>query len=118
MKNDVYYYFHCNEYISLICHYRCTFPSRYRGENILSLAADDLVCMTSAIGILTAVLLILTIMVFVALATTVLYRKRGCLPCPKSPSGQYVAVYTQEHDEPRVAISDQKALVKEVEIYA
>lgn len=98
----------------------CTFPSRYRGKNILSLEADDLVCLTSPIGILTTVLLILTIMVLVALATTLIYKKRHCFPCLKDSNGHYVAVYTQDdyHNEPRVSISDEKTLVKEVEIYA
>lgn len=98
----------------------CTFPSRYRGRNILSLEADDLICLTSPLGILTIVLLILTIMVLMALGTTIVYKKRHCFPCLKDPDGHYVAVYTTDdyQDEPRVSISDEKTLVKEVEIYA
>lgn len=86
----------------------------------MSLEAGELVCMTSPIGILTIVLLILTIMVLVALGTTIIYKKRHCFPCLKDPDGHYVAVYTTDdyHDEPSVSISDEKTLVKEVEIYA
>ncbi|XP_061184646.1 insulin-like growth factor-binding protein complex acid labile subunit [Saccostrea echinata] len=99
----------------------CTHPSRYRGKNILSLEADDLTCMTSAVGVLATVLLTLTIMVLSALGMTVVYKKRQCLPCFKDSSGQYVAVYTMDdgqRNEPSVTISDTKTLVKEVEIYA
>lgn len=55
-----------------------------------------------------------------ALGTTIVYKKRHCFPCLKDPDGHYVAVYTTDDypDEPRVSISDEKTLVKEVEIYA
>ncbi|XP_062616206.1 leucine-rich repeat transmembrane protein FLRT3-like isoform X2 [Saccostrea cucullata] len=64
----------------------CTYPSRFRGKNILSLEADDLTCMTSAVGVLATVLLTLTIMVLSALGMTIVYKKRHCLPCLKDPS--------------------------------
>lgn len=86
----------------------------------MSLEADDLICLTSPLGILTIVLLILTIMVLMALGTIIVYKKRHCFPCLKDHDGHYVAVYTTDdyQDEPRVSISDEKTLVKEVEIYA
>lgn len=77
--------------------------------------------MTSAVGILATVLLTLTTMVLLALGATVVYKRHQCIFCKKDSSGQYVAVYTQDdgnQDEPNVTISDRKALVKEVEIYA
>ena len=98
--------------------FRCEYPSKHRGKNLLSIPPDELRCGTPVYKILVIIALsVVVILCFALLVFFIVKRKKSKQKAGRQTQvkriggASYTAVYTKDQDDVKVSVSDEKALL-------
>ena len=98
--------------------FRCEYPSKHRGKNLLSIPPDELRCGTPVYKILVIIALsVVVVLCFALLVFFIVKRKKSKQKAGRQTQvkriggASYTAVYTKDQDDVKVSVSDEKALL-------